>query len=143
MATKTQTPQPCKNIEFQLNANTFVRTGYVFKGWNTNWNATGIQYGDNARVTFANDIDLYAIWSPSVYTVHRNNGYGGTLSDISATFDNSFLVDALIRTGYKFRGWYVTSGLNPSTAKYGDSLSSCNTSISSSSTLCANGNPSG
>ena len=67
MATKTQTPQPCRNIEFQLNANTFVRPGYVFKGWNTNWNATEIQYGDNARATFSNDIDLYAIWEEGDY----------------------------------------------------------------------------
>ena len=143
MATKTQTPIPIKDIEFQLNANTFARPGYTFLGWNEDWTASTAQFTDQQSVTFSGGKNLYAIWSANEYTVHKNNGYGETISDVSATFDGIFLVEALTRTGYKFQGWKVTSGLDSTTAKYGSSLVICDTSISSESTLCANGNPSG
>ena len=142
MPTKTQTAQ--RNITFQLVPNTFLRTGYHMIGWNENWQSATVQYRDKAEVTFDGDRDLYAIWEPNGYIVHMANGYDNTpLSDINTKFDTPFLVNALSRTGYKFKGWFVTSGLNSSTAKYGVSTTSCNTPISSSTNLCANGFPSG
>jgi len=45
-------------------ANTYERTGYTFKHWNTHWLNTGESYnpGDNLVVTDHYFIHLYAIW---------------------------------------------------------------------------------
>ena len=45
-------------------ANTFERTGYTFKHWNTHWLDTGKSYnpGDELVVTDNYFIHLYAIW---------------------------------------------------------------------------------
>ena len=45
-------------------ANTFERTGYTFKHWNTHWLDTGTSYnpGDELTVTDHYFIHLYAIW---------------------------------------------------------------------------------
>ena len=50
-----------------LSANTFVREGYAFKGWNTKADGTGTNYADKASVTITdpltnNAITLYAVW---------------------------------------------------------------------------------
>lgn len=46
-----------------LNSNTFTRSGYVFAGWNTNADGSGISYadGDNFNMGSA-DVTLYAQW---------------------------------------------------------------------------------
>ena len=82
MATKLQTPTPCKNVSFRLNPNTFVRTGYNFVGWSEMWQSTTAKYSDNELVTFDGDRDLYAIWSPNNYTVrfNANAGDSGSMS---------------------------------------------------------------
>lgn len=119
-----------------------MRQGYQFSGWYTD-DETLERKVVSSDIAPEEDMEIIANWEANTYFVHISNGYGGTLSDISATFDNAFLVDALVRTGYQFKGWCVESGLNTTTAKYGTSISSCNNIITSSSMLCANGSPSG
>lgn len=45
-----------------LNANTFTREGYTFKGWNTAANGSGTTYTDGQSVTLSADTTLYAQW---------------------------------------------------------------------------------
>ena len=75
-------------------------------------------------------------YSPNTYTVYidNNGGIAGT-SSISATYGDSFTVTNPTRSGYKFAGWTVASGLNPETAKYGTALSQEN-SVSTAKSYC-------
>ena len=50
------------NTETALNANTFTREGYNFKGWNTAANGTGTHYADKATVNLTENTTLYAQW---------------------------------------------------------------------------------
>jgi uncharacterized repeat protein (TIGR02543 family) len=52
-----------RNAASALPANTFVRTGYVFKGWNTNAKGTGTAYANKASYSFSADMTLYAQWT--------------------------------------------------------------------------------
>ena len=54
----------------ELSANTFTRTGYIFTGWNTKADGTGIYYRDKSRVRLSANLALYAQWT--------NNIGGGT-----------------------------------------------------------------
>ena len=45
-----------------LTANAFTNTGFVFDGWNTDPNGTGIDYADGASFPFTADDVLYAQW---------------------------------------------------------------------------------
>lgn len=68
-----------QNITFTILAAP-TRTGYSFKGWNTNSSGTGTTYqpGDTITYTassanFAN-VQLYAIWSQNTYTINYLQG---------------------------------------------------------------------
>mgnify|MGYP002623871470 CR=1 FL=1 len=61
-----------------LTANAFERTGYTFKGWNTEANGSGTAYADKAEVQnlTAEDgatVTLYAQWEINKYTVTWKN----------------------------------------------------------------------
>lgn len=45
-----------------LAANAYVLDGYWFYGWNTSADGTGTSYGDRQKVTFTEDVVLYAQW---------------------------------------------------------------------------------
>ncbi|MBR1582518.1 MAG: InlB B-repeat-containing protein [Spirochaetales bacterium] len=51
-----------KNTETDLPANTFTKTDYFFKGWNTKADGTGTAYANGASVSLDSDITLYAQW---------------------------------------------------------------------------------
>ena len=51
--------------ETSLNKNTYTKTGYTFKEWNTKVDGTGTSYKDGEKVTITENITLYAIWEES------------------------------------------------------------------------------
>lgn len=64
------------DVEKELNANPFTRTGYTFKGWNTVQNPTrenlGVSYNDKQSVknlTTSESITLYAQWQANKATI--------------------------------------------------------------------------
>ena len=69
MATYTQ--QVLKGVKTALNNNTFVKSGYVFLGWNTDKTAASPIYSDGGEYTFDQDKTLYAIWQKTAqyYTI--------------------------------------------------------------------------
>lgn len=40
----------------------FYVPGYVFIGWNTQWDGSGISYPQNAQITINSNMNLYAMW---------------------------------------------------------------------------------
>lgn len=62
---------------FSLRANTFTRTGFSFKNWNTAANGTGTTYTGGASLTLYADLTLYPQWTllaPSVGTLSASAG---------------------------------------------------------------------
>ncbi len=119
----------------------FTRTGYVQTGWSMT-DGGELAYGLGWYVAYAFDLSapLYPYWMANTYaiTYMLNGGTHGPTHPASATYDTGFQVSAPTRSGYRFAGWTVTSGLNTSTAKWG-TTSSPFIAISDSSTKCGPG----
>lgn len=59
----TMAPQTVlEKIDTALDANTFTREGYNFKGWNTKVDGSGTPYTDKATVNLTENTTLYAQW---------------------------------------------------------------------------------
>ena len=90
-----------------LTANTFTRTGYTFKGWNTKADGTGTSYADNASYTMTTEgTTLYAQWEKlyaylaydeATGTFKREEHTAKPLTSSSSISGNS-------------DGWYVVEG---------------------------------
>lgn len=52
----------------QLTANTFSRSGYTFAGWATSNGSNTVVYDDGDNFNFANNLDLYAVWTQNPST---------------------------------------------------------------------------
>lgn len=82
--------------ETALNKNTFTKTGYTFKEWNTKADGTGTSYKDGGKITITENITLYAIWEETFsyeitgYEQDEENKYissikaGTTLADFTS-----------------------------------------------------------
>lgn len=123
--------------DFTLPANTYVKTGYHFAGWKTNV-TEGVVFEDEASVKGSDfwngksfDSKLYAIWNETSYGITCDPEGAGPAS---ATFEEVFSVPDVTKTGYEFKGWKV-EGADFSTARYGSSEGSVNTSLTSA-TVC-------
>ncbi|KAK2144037.1 hypothetical protein LSH36_793g01223 [Paralvinella palmiformis] len=104
-----QEKQFCKDITLATNSGTLKRTGYVFKGWNTQADGTGTSYMAGDNYTEDKAITLYAEWWALV-NYDANGADTGTVpakqekkpgQDLTLA-DNS---GTLARTGYVFKGW--------------------------------------
>ena len=96
-----------------LKSNTFSRTGYTFKGWATNANATTPTYSNgqaikNLTSTNNDTINLYAVWEAnnSSITLNKYGGSGGS-SSVTATYNSSMpTISVPTKYGYDFGGYY-------------------------------------
>lgn len=92
--------------EKNLNPNTFKRTGYTFKGWARNPNATDIEFADCESVinlTSRNGVTvtLYAVWEANSVNVTFDFGDGlEELADDTATFGQSYTFTLAAKSGY-------------------------------------------
>lgn len=83
---------------------TINKTGYTFNGWS---NTTG-QTVSGSFVMDSNSVNLYAKWTPNVYTITFNaNGGTGTMSDQQITYDTPEPLNTctFTKSGYLFSGW--------------------------------------
>ena len=104
--TKTQTFT--FNTDTQLDKNTFARTGYIFKEWNTKSDGTGESYTDGQTINVSKDITLYAIWKNVTGTIVYNSNYGNNQTKTQTfTFNTDTQLDknTFTRTGYMFKEW--------------------------------------
>ncbi len=88
-------------------------TGYDFIGWNTKAEGSGTNYSPGSTFTFADNMTLYANWTPNTYTVEYDaNGGAGTMASGSHTYDvaKNLTTNGFTRTGYTFLGWAESSG---------------------------------
>lgn len=86
------------------------RVGYTFTGWYFDEKLTRELEGRYLPSDLTGPIDLYAGWSPIVYSIMyvTNGGINAPDNINSYTIeDDSFTLRAPTRTGYRFRGWYT------------------------------------
>lgn len=103
----TQYFTPSTNVLIQSKVPT--RTGYLFDGWNTASNGTGVQYtqGQTRNITANYDITLYAKWK-LVPTITYDYNYVGKPANEKQTFTpntNVLIKNKPTRTGYVFQRW--------------------------------------
>ena len=101
-----------------IKTSTFTRSGFIFRGWNTNASGTGTFYGDGQQVTnlttTGNTITLYAIWVEGALldqgtTVNQKlKRLAGNSSASYSTQDNT--ITALVRSNT------LPNGFTPATA---------------------------
>lgn len=92
----------------KLSKNTFTKEGYKFKEWNTKKDGTGTSYSDRQEITIDEDMILYAIWIPNVYSIKFNsNGGIGTMNKQEFTYDVLQKIDenTFTKEGYTFKEW--------------------------------------
>lgn len=66
-------------IDLVLTTDVPVRTGYVFKSWNTKADGSGTTYNPSQKYTANSALTLYAIWEPlNKITIYDDNGNAHT-----------------------------------------------------------------
>lgn len=102
-----------------LPANTFIRDGYTFTGWNTKADGTGTSHAAGASVTNLTTtqgavVTLYAQWGTQSYTItyvpvdgtENTESFPKTYTKVTG----NITLGTPTRTGYNFIGWYTDSG---------------------------------
>ena len=97
---------------FILNANKFVREGYILKEWNTKSDGSGDSYKDKQSISsISDDLTLYAIWREINYKVVYN--YNGEFDNIEVSLKYSDEVNVHSNTykreNYTFKEWNTKS----------------------------------
>lgn len=99
----------------------FTREHWLFTGWNTKEDGTGISYPDESEFVSYNGVedstlDLYAQWRLVDYTIDYDLT-GGTLTEPNPstyTYETEdFTLQNPVREGYIFLGWTGSNGNEP------------------------------
>ena len=88
-----------------------TRTGYTFGGWYANSGLTGNQVTTIGGGSTGN-VELWAKWTPTQYTINYNLGGGTNHGDNPSTYtveSAAIALGAATRTGYQFGGWYASA----------------------------------
>ena len=96
------------NVLEKINKNTFTKTDYVFIGWNTETDGSGVSYTDEQSIQITNDITLYAQWRKEKFYITFNANSGtGTMSTQQYSYNVSQKINTntFTKTGYIFTGW--------------------------------------
>ncbi len=96
------------------------RTGYTMRGWAYSSGAANVLPA-GTRVTHTQV--LYAQWKANQYQVSfdANGGSGGQSANVTATYDAAMPAISAVaptREGYRFGGWYDTTGSSAGTQYY-------------------------
>ncbi len=100
------------NLEsYSIETDTFTlnnptKVGYIFNGWS----GTNLIGENNKVVEIAKgntgDRNYTAHWIAKQFTITFNTDGGGTKDDVKVTYDTSYDLGEVTRTGYDFKGWY-------------------------------------
>lgn len=104
---------------YSLVANSYIKIGYHFMGWNTEADGSGISYTEREKVSYIPSesngfVTLYAQWFKNTYSVvfNKNTPYYGeeptqTMEPISCVYDESIYLptNTFKVNGWIFKGW--------------------------------------
>lgn len=104
------------DVDYTLTANAFKKTEYVFNGWNTKKDGSGITYNNgqsikNLTAESGGIVTLYAQWKEKTYKITYKLKGGKNNSKNPSVYTKSMAVTLKkpTRTGYTFVGWYSDS----------------------------------
>lgn len=121
MANQTKT----HGTDLTLRTNTFTRTGYDFKNYNTKANGSGSSYSSGGKYTANAAATMYAQWTIKTYkvTYNANNGTGAPSAQ-TKTYNQALTLSSTkpTRTGYNFLGWSTSSTATAATYAAGGTL---------------------
>lgn len=109
----------------KLTKNAFERTGFEFKGWDTNSDGTNVVYTDEGTTVALNgNLTLYAVWKekqPQVYTVSLASMTGGTVevTDADGKACSSFTAGSTVYLKVKADNNYQPVSMIPTVCKLG------------------------
>lgn len=92
-----------------LRTNSFTRTNYVFKRWNTKTTDNGTAYSAGATYTGNAALKLFAIWNP-IIKYNANKGTGAP-SNQTKTYGSALTLSSTVptRTNHRFLGWGLSA----------------------------------
>ncbi|MEK5231247.1 InlB B-repeat-containing protein [Lysinibacillus sp. FSL K6-0232] len=124
------------HVTVQGNSGQLVRTGYIFKGWNTQADGKGTSYAENATFLMGKtNVTLYAEWTanppatgggsnppsvsngndyspPTKVTITLQTNGGTALQPIEIPYNTKISdIPRPTREGYRFDGWYQDEAL--------------------------------
>ncbi|XID93408.1 InlB B-repeat-containing protein [Paenibacillaceae bacterium WGS1546] len=101
------------NIVVSDNIGNLGKIGHSFAGWNTEADGTGTSYAaGGALVLGAENVTLYAQWTPNSYTVSFESNGGTEVDDQSVVYGHAIAPPSdPTKTGHTFDGWYSDEGL--------------------------------
>lgn len=104
---KEQTKYYTQNVS--ISSNSWSYTNYKFLSWNTSKTGGGTKYSPGYSFKTNANIDLYAQWQKTQYTVtYVRTTYGGSNTSDTFTVGSSFsLPSAPSISGYEFLGWTI------------------------------------
>jgi uncharacterized repeat protein (TIGR02543 family) len=89
-----------------------LRTGHVFKEWNTAWDGSGTRYDESTVYAVAGNTTLYAQWTANTYILAFEANYTGEVVNPENPSPLNILYGAAVgtlpspvRAGYIFAGW--------------------------------------
>ena len=85
-----------------------TRRGYTFAGWSATNGGTAVAFPYAPGVS--EDINLYALWTVTNYSVTYNANGGVAVPNGSFTVERDLALVTPIRVGYTFNGWSATDG---------------------------------
>lgn len=99
------------DVEQNLTANGYTRTGYTFKGWALDKTGGTPVYANGEKVknlTEETTLTLYAVWQANTYTIaFDKNGGLGEMASVPATYDTDVTLPKSTLTwgSNTFKGW--------------------------------------
>ena len=82
------------------------RYGYTFDGWYKSTDFTSGNKWSSTAKTPANDMTLYAKWTPNKYKVTFNSQGGTSVTTQTIEYGSKCTPKTPTKTGYSFDGWY-------------------------------------
>ena len=108
-------------VSSALSNNLFTKENYIFNGWNSKKDGSGVVYSDGQNVSNLSSTEngvvvLYAQWIQGEYTISYNLA-GGRLTKNNKTAyystDETFTLNNPLKEGHIFTGWTGSNGSTP------------------------------
>ena len=102
---KMATEEHITDAVFYLTGNMYLKSGYLFKGWDVNEDGIA-DYADKAEFKMPPDnYTLVAVWGAVDYTVTVTGSYADKTGAGVYIYGDEVKIDAGSRNGYAFNGW--------------------------------------
>lgn len=102
------------SVAISANSGSLEKSGFLFNGWNTESNGSGVTYQPGASFSLSANTTLYARWTTTATISYQGNGATGGSAAASGTYSlggPAYTVEtnSFTRSGYSFAGWNTSA----------------------------------